>query len=202
MNRLLMTLGFLLAASATICAQARPEETLGVKIGDPRPPLSFRLLSGKPLPKWSELEGKVVVIDFWASWCSPCLEAIPKMNQFHQQFADRIAFFSVTYEPSGFVKGFLRDYPIDGMVGIDDELATFKTFKAWGIPVVFIFDGSGKLVAAVHPRKLTSTVLSTALQGQIPTVEQAQPWNDPAGAEGYFRKLQKELQEKFPKSSP
>ena len=198
MKKLLLGFAFLLWATSLVHPQAKIEQTLGVKIGDSRPPLSFRLLSGGLAPTWSKLKGRPVVIDFWASWCSPCLEALPTLNQLHDQFSDRIQFFSVTYEPSGFVRGFLRDHPIDSVVGIDDELETFKTFKAWGIPVVFIFDRSGKLVAAVHPQRLTSAVLSAVLRGEIPEVEQSKAWSDPAGAEQYFRKNQRELQERFP----
>jgi hypothetical protein len=81
-------------------------------------------------------------------------------------------------------------------VGIDDDLATFRAFAAWGIPVVYIFDRGGKLVSAVHPDNLTPDVISAALRGEVPRVKQSTPWSDPRGAEEYFRKNQREGSEK------
>jgi thiol-disulfide isomerase/thioredoxin len=168
------------------------------KIGTERPELSFQLLSGGPDPRWQTLEGQVVVIDFWATWCPPCIDSIPHLNELHTKFEkEKVKFFSVTYEPPGYVREFLKEHPMAAEVAIDDSFNTFKTLQAWGIPVIFIFDSKGKLVATVHPNNLTPEVLYAALRGEVPQVKQAVPWHDPAGAESYFRKLQLELKEKY-----
>lgn len=168
------------------------------KIGTERPGLSFHLLSGGPDPTWQTLEGQVVVMDFWATWCAPCIDSIPHLNELHKKFEkEKVRFFSVTYEPARYVREFLKEHPMEAEVAIDDSLDTFKTFRAWGIPVIFIFDSKGKLVATVHPNNLTPEVLNAALRGEVPKVKQAVPWHDPAGAESYFRKLQFELKEKY-----
>jgi len=185
-----------------VCGQTGAEQSVKpptqLKIGVERPNLSFRLLSGEKDPTWKYLEGKVVVIDFWATWCAPCIDAIPKLNALHKQFeGQKIAFFSVTYEPGPYVHEFMKEHPIESEVGLDDSMSTFKSFQAWGIPVIFIFNAQGKLVASVHPKNLSAEVLSAALRGDIPQVEQSTPWHDPIGAEAYFTKLQKELQEKY-----
>jgi len=169
-----------------------------LKLGDERPGLAFHLLSGGENPTWKAMEGKVVVIDFWATWCPPCIESIPKLNELHKKFDKQsIAFFSVTYEPGAYVREFMKEHPIESEVGIDDSLTTFQNFQAWGIPTIFIFNRSGKLVASVHPKHLNADVLEAALRGEVPQVEQSVPWKDPAGAEKYFRKLQDELKEKY-----
>jgi len=95
------------------------------------------------------------------------------------------------------VREFLKEHPMTTEVAIDDSLDTFRTFRAWGIPVIFIFDSKGKLVATVHPNNVTPEVLYAALRGEVPKVKQAVAWHDPAGAESYFRKLQLELKEKY-----
>jgi|ERR1041384_754738 thiol-disulfide isomerase/thioredoxin len=169
-----------------------------LKLGTERPALSFQLLSGEKAPTWQALEGRVVIMDFWATWCTPCIESIPRLNDLHAKFEhEKVTFFSVTYEPPPYVREFLKEHPIASAVAIDDSFDTFKLFQAWGIPVIFIFDSKGKLVATTHPNNLTPEVISAALRGEVPQVKQAVPWSDPAGAEGYFRKLQLELKEKY-----
>jgi len=196
-----ITLNHLSSVPATKAAGDRQDETTKPslpKIGTERPELSLHLLSGGPDPNWQNLEGQVVVMDFWATWCPPCIDSIPHLNELHKKFEkEKIKFFSVTYEPAPHVREFLKEHPMATEVAIDDSLNTFKTLQAWGIPVIFIFDSKGKLVAAVHPNNLTAEVLSAALRGEVPQVKQATPWHDPAGAENYFRKLQLELKEKY-----
>ena len=178
-------------------AQSAAPDPGGVKVGDRRPPLEFRFLSGAKAPSWDAMKGRVVVLDFWATWCAPCVSSIPKMNQLHREFAKDATFVSVTYEPEPHVRQFLKEHPIDGDVGIDEALATFKGFQAWGIPVVYLFDRQGKLVSAVHPDNLTSAVISAVARGEVPDVKPSTPWSDPRGAEEYFRKNQQELREKY-----
>lgn len=192
-----LALAFLPALALPALAPSGSSDPVGVKLGDRRPPIEFRFLSGAKAPTWDSLKGRVVVLDFWATWCAPCVGAIPRMNQLHREFASKdVTFVSVTYEPEPHVRRFLQAHPIDGDVGIDDALATFKSFQAWGIPVVYIFDRQGKLVAAVHPDNLVPGVISAALRGEIPDVKQSTPWSDPRGAEEYFRKNQQELRDK------
>jgi len=180
-------------------AQGKQPQGVPLKIGDLRPTLSFKMLSGAKTQTWQALEGKVVVIDFWASWCTPCLSAFPRLNELDRQFKSKgVTFISVTYEPANYVRGFLKDHPIEAEVGIDDTLDTFKNFQAWGIPVIYVFDRSGRFVSMVHPNNFTEDLLLTCLRGEIPKVKQSKLWDDPVGAEKYFRKHQLELQEKYP----
>jgi thiol-disulfide isomerase/thioredoxin len=58
----------------------------GVKVGDAFPDLAGYKLEGK-LP--DTLKGKVVMVDFWASWCEPCKQSFPTMQELHQRFSDK-----------------------------------------------------------------------------------------------------------------
>jgi thiol-disulfide isomerase/thioredoxin len=57
-------------------------------IGKPAPPISARDVDGKPV-SLAELEGKVILIDFWATWCPPCVAAIPVLDAMAQKYRDR-----------------------------------------------------------------------------------------------------------------
>jgi thiol-disulfide isomerase/thioredoxin len=172
--------------SLTAGAVAQTPNTL--KIGDSRPELNFTLLDGRPGPNWDDLKGQVVVIDFWATWCAPCVKSFQTFNELELKFRGQpIRFFSIAYEPREKVSGFLTKHPLRTTVGIDNDLATFKSFRAWGVPSVYIFDRKGTVISAILAGDLTPEVMSEAVAGRIPEVEQNTGWNDPKGAEEYFR---------------
>lgn len=73
------------AALALLCV-ALPVRAL--EPGTMAPPLSAPQLDGKPLAL-NELRGKVVYVDFWASWCAPCLQAMPALDELYARYRDR-----------------------------------------------------------------------------------------------------------------
>ncbi|MCZ6807894.1 MAG: TlpA disulfide reductase family protein [Deltaproteobacteria bacterium] len=75
-----------------LVGQAAPDVTLPVAAGGPRDgPLKVSL---------SDLEGEVVVLDFWASWCTACRRTSPILNELHDEFeADDVSFYAINVEP-------------------------------------------------------------------------------------------------------
>jgi thiol-disulfide isomerase/thioredoxin len=179
---LIISFAFVVLTPRAVSGQDQSSNTL--KIGDSRPELNFKLLNGRSGPTWAELEGKVAVIDFWASWCGPCIKSFPMLNELQKKFRGMpVEFYSITYEPQNKIAGLLREHPLRTKVGIDNDLATFKSFRAWGVPSVYIFDRKGKVVAAILVEDLTEAVVKDALAGRIPNVKQTTGWKDPKGAE-------------------
>ncbi len=161
------------------------------EMGSSAPPIDFYRLTdgsaGKRLT-WQDLEGRVVVIDFWATWCPPCKESIPHMNQLVKAFAgEPVTFLALTYEPARMLAGFLKKHPMDSAVVLDNDFATFKAYSAWGIPDVVVVNREGRIAARVHPKNLTEAVIREVLAGKMPAIEVSKPWHDPEGAEEYFR---------------
>src|SRR5687767_11115878 len=71
-------------------------QTKQLEIGDTPPPLYLeKLLQAPPDAKvdWDSLKGKVIVLDFWATWCKPCVEAIPHLNQLAKDLTDQPVVF-------------------------------------------------------------------------------------------------------------
>ena len=93
--------------------------------------------------KSSDLKGKVTVVDFWATWCEPCIEEIPKYNELHEAYADKGAeVLGITVESGPLkdikpkVEDFQMKYPV--VVGNDKVVEGFGGLI--GFPTTFIVD--------------------------------------------------------------
>lgn len=115
-----------------------------LKVGDPMPDLASFKLEGK-LPE--ALKGKVVLIDFWASWCGPCKDSFPVMNELQKKYAGQgLVIIAVNEdEEASDMKDFLKD-----------NAATFNVVRDLGqkivaaagiqtMPTSFILDAEGKV---------------------------------------------------------
>ena len=152
------------------------------------PKLDMRLLDGSRAPSWRGMRRSVVIVDFWATWCAPCVAAIPHLDALKKELAgEPVRFFSVTYEPRGKAKAFLEKHPMTTTVAIDDDLKTFTSWIAWGIPMTYVIDRDGRVAAVASPSKLTAAHIRAVLAGKTPDVEPHPGWKDPAGAAKYFR---------------
>ncbi|MDF1677463.1 MAG: TlpA disulfide reductase family protein [Legionellaceae bacterium] len=94
------------------------------------------------------LKGKWVYINYWASWCAPCLHEIPEINRFYEQNKHKnIAVFGVNYdglssdEQRSLIQKYQLAYPSLGL----DPADALKLGDIKGVPVTFIFSPSGKL---------------------------------------------------------
>ncbi|HTU67661.1 MAG TPA: TlpA disulfide reductase family protein [Steroidobacteraceae bacterium] len=92
--------------------------------------------------------GKVVVVDFWASWCKPCRQSIPWLNEMRSRYAGRglvIVGVNVDAERAA-ADRFLHQVPVDFELVFDPEGSLATRFGVKGMPSTFVFDRDGKLV--------------------------------------------------------
>ena len=119
------------------------------------PNLSLTDLKGK---KWEtkDLKGKVIFLNFWATWCGPCKEEMPSMEELYQQFKSKDFIFltiSVDYEKKEIVKDFIGKHRYTFPVLLDPECATLDLFQVKGIPTTFLIDKKGMMIGkATGPR--------------------------------------------------
>ena len=111
-------------------------------------PLPLTALDGRPFD-WSALKGKVVIVDFWASWCVPCRKEVPEFNRLSKKLAAQgIVVLGVSMDEDGaavvppFLKEFPMSYPVAlGAQSINDSLPITQ------LPTTVIYDRSGKQIA-------------------------------------------------------
>lgn len=119
-----------------------------LKVGDPLPDLATFGLEGK-LP--DDLKGKVVLLDFWASWCGPCKESFPVMEDLHQKYAAKglvILAVNVDEERSA-MQDFLKAHPVNFPVVHDATKKLVGTANISSMPTSLVIGADGK-VASIH----------------------------------------------------
>ena len=99
----------------------------------------------------SDYRGKVVVLNFWATWCPPCVEEAPSMNRLQERIAGRggvIVGVSIDDDPDAYVK-FLKDFSVPFPTGREPTRKLMHEYGTEMIPETYIIDRRGKLARKV-----------------------------------------------------
>jgi peroxiredoxin len=95
-----------------------------------------------------ELKGKVVLVNFWATWCPPCRKEMPDLNALYLRFKDQgFVILAISDEAADKVKPFIAERNISYPVMLDPGRKVNDLFQVEGIPKSFVYDREGKLVA-------------------------------------------------------
>ena len=153
----------------------------GPKVGDAAPPLGVETLLNAPdgaSAEWDKLAGKVVVVEFWATWCGPCVSAIPHMNELATEFADKgVVFVSITDEPKETIDAFTKRLAMKSWVGLDPDGSASEAFAVHAIPRTIVVGKDGKVLADTYPTFVKAEHLEAALRGERPDLP-VRPSND------------------------
>ena len=117
----------------------------------PRVPLS----NGEGLPVFlSDFEGKVVLVNFWATWCAPCVQEMPGIDRLQAKLGGKDFTVVVVNEDRG---GFARAKPFLEKLGtthlvlyVDSKMAMMRAFKVRGLPTSFLLDRQGRIVGKLE----------------------------------------------------
>jgi len=153
-----------------------PTLNAALNVGDAPPAIHFdKLYPEQPAvnASFEALAGKVVVLEFWATWCGPCVAAIPHLNELAEKFKDRgVVFLSVSEEEPAVVEAFLKKRPISGLVGVAHTKGPLQLYDAGGVPATFLIDAKGKIAGSIDPKMLSPSMLEGLLVGQmLPVVD-------------------------------
>src|SRR5215475_4625317 len=97
-------------------------------------------------PTLESLKGRVVMLEFWGTWCGPCVRAMPEVQKLHDRYRDRgLVVLAISYEPASVLQQFLKENSYTMPVGSDPEK---KVVSAYGIrswPTTFVIGKDGKI---------------------------------------------------------
>jgi peroxiredoxin len=111
------------------------------------PEFTLKDLSGKTWT-FSDLRGKVVLVNFWATWCPPCRKEMPDLETLYERFGSKgFVVLGISDEDSVKVEPFIRERKVSFPVLLDPGRKTNDSFVVEGIPKSFVYNRDGKLVA-------------------------------------------------------
>ena len=120
------------------------------KIGKPAPDFTLGRLDRAGSLQLSSLRGKVVVVNFWASWCHPCREEAPALEAASKQFGNKAVVVGVDVrDASGAARRFLRKYDLTYPAVHDNRDLTWPKYGLTGLPETFFLDRRGRVVQHV-----------------------------------------------------
>jgi thiol:disulfide interchange protein DsbD len=121
----------------------------------------YSKLDGAPADT-AALSGKVVVVNFWATWCVPCIQEIPSFNKLYK---DGVSVIGIAMDDEGVarVQPFLKKHPMDYPVGLGNDALT-KQYSLDQLPVTLVFDSAGKQVKRFEGFTPESDILAAVKQ--------------------------------------
>jgi thiol-disulfide isomerase/thioredoxin len=155
---LLFAAALALLATAGCDSSAKPQQ-----LGSPAP--TFTVTAGAQTVRLSDYRGRIVILNFWASWCAPCIEELPTLVALaHQQPQITVLAISTDDDPSAYAN-FLSAHPMPGVTVIRDAAqhsnALYGTFR---FPESYVIDRQGTLRRKfIGPQVWTSPELADYL---------------------------------------
>jgi thiol-disulfide isomerase/thioredoxin len=119
-------------------------------VGAIAPAFELPLLEGERI-RLEDLRGKIVVLDFWATWCGPCIASLPKLNEIAQEYRGvnvQLIAVNIEQKPAE-IKSMLGKLEIKPTVALDSDGAVARAYFAEAIPQTVIIDANGKIVKIV-----------------------------------------------------
>ncbi|MFL6560870.1 MAG: redoxin domain-containing protein [Bacillus sp. (in: firmicutes)] len=114
----------------------------GLSIGAKAPDFELKTLTGENV-KLSDLKGKKVMLNFWATWCPPCKAEMPAMEQFSKKDGKDIVILAVNIDPQLDVQGFVDENKITFPIPLDTDDKVNETYQVLTIPTTYFIDTKG-----------------------------------------------------------
>jgi thiol-disulfide isomerase/thioredoxin len=137
------------------CARRPPESEPVLAIGQAAPNFKLPDLTGQQV-SLDQFKGKIVMLDFWATWCGPCRMTMPVVENLQKEYADTLVLLTINLQDSrDVVRDYIRAQGSHSRVLLDEEGAVGTMYGAEHIPLQILIDKQGIIRFAMegyHPR--------------------------------------------------
>jgi thiol-disulfide isomerase/thioredoxin len=170
-------------------------------LGDPAAPLKIKdWIKGEPVDLAKGKDKNVFVVEFWATWCGPCVASIPHLTDLQKKYKDKgVIFVGVSDEPTGKVEPFVESkgdsmgYVVACDPSRDTHKAYMEAYEQPGIPTSFVIDKNGRIVWIGHPMNGLEETLENVLNGKYDLDAAKKAFKE----EREFQRKHKQIREKM-----
>lgn len=134
----------------------------GVSIGAPLPANDLQFLGAAVTTA-----DRIVLIDFWATWCIPCRESIPKLNAWHEKYGSRgLVVIGVSQETKAVVGPFMDKFPMRYASAIEGSKSLHKALGIKALPYAILVNRAGGIVWRGQPSRITDELIVSLLANE------------------------------------
>ena len=143
----------------------------GPKIGTAAPVFSLKDAKGQDLSLES-FRGKLVMLNFWATWCGPCRQEMPSLEALYQKYKDRdFVVLGLSLDEEGWqpVEAFLKIIPVNFPILLDKDMRISELYETYRVPETYLIDPEGMVVAKfVGPQDYNQEVFFKKIERILP----------------------------------
>jgi thiol-disulfide isomerase/thioredoxin len=119
------------------------------RVGELAPTFTARTLQGETV-SLEDFRGRVVVLNFWATWCGPCRVEMPELERYQARLGDRVVVLGVNmHEPTDVLAPFVRQHDLTFPILPDESGAIAAPYRVTGLPTSIILDRAGVVRARI-----------------------------------------------------
>ena len=135
----------ILLFSAALCSCIRPssEPETALQVDNPAPKFKLPSLGGGEM-SLDQFRGKIVMLDFWATWCGPCQMTMPLLERLQKEYPNDLVLLAINLqEPKDVVSDYVRKQGINSRVLLDEEGSVGAIYGTESIPMQVLVDKEG-----------------------------------------------------------
>jgi thiol-disulfide isomerase/thioredoxin len=116
--------------------------------------------------KLSDFKSKVVILDFWGTWCAPCIEALPHLENLQNRFGNDLKVITITDESEERIDKFLKKRNVSLPIALDNDRKLAAAFPYRAVSHTVVIDKNGIVRAITTPQEINEEILKQIIAGQ------------------------------------